>query len=147
MIIDKDGNEYKPETRQLDKSNFYNENFVLSNGEVLSLIYWARRYCDLRNTFSSTQFNKIYCRLSKAYQDFYEEEYFEKTWKKNKTEIVILKYDKFDPCLASGGKFWPFCQDGMYDSENCKWSSMKYCEGRAWPISHKNVFNDRVQNH
>ncbi len=74
-----------------------NENVEIRTQVILDLIHWARRYCDRRMTYASTDFNRIY-------------------------KYIISKYpelkDEFDHTLMNQGKYWPYAQHGQYDETN-----------------------------
>lgn len=71
----------------------------IDENDLIDLIRWARRYCDGRNTFAPSCFNDIYFRLRKENPNLF----------KNK--------DPHDFTLMNQGAYWPFAQDGMYNSE------------------------------
>ncbi len=80
--------------------SFNKENNMLQieQEDLLDLLHWARRYCDRRSTYAPSEFNKIY-------------------------DALILKYpfiqdkDRMDETLMDKGKFFPYCQDGMFNPE------------------------------
>jgi len=80
-------------------NSLHNNDFVqISINEMLDLLYWARRYCDGRATYAPTDFNRIYQRIRSSYPD------------------LLRCKDQFDPTLKDKGKYWPYCQDGMYNA-------------------------------
>ena len=60
---------------------------------VLEMVYWARRYCDGRSTYSPSSFNHAYEMLD--YQSLGK----------------IKTNDREDKTLMEEGKFWPYAQD------------------------------------
>lgn len=71
---------------------------------VLELIYWARRYCDDRSTYSPTRFNWIYeyvIELNPSLKD----------------------KDNFDSTLKDKGKYWPYAQDGMFNEKTADYDA------------------------
>ena len=73
----------------------------IEKDHLLELIYWARRYCDGRSTYSTSSFNQLYDKIVQL----------------NPT-ISIKEIDQFDPTLTDNGKYWPYAQDGMYNPKN-----------------------------
>ena len=70
----------------------------ISDRDLAELVGWARRYTDSRSTYSANQFNQIY-----------------ETIVENNPEFP--SYDQYDDKIYNKGEFWPFAQDGMYNSE------------------------------
>ena len=65
--------------------------------DLLELIFWARRYCDGRATYAPSEFNKLYANITSKHPE-------------------IIQKDQFDSTLYNKGEFWPYAQDGMYNS-------------------------------
>lgn len=65
----------------------------ISPQDLVELIFWARRYCDGRQTYAPSSFNIVYKNIRSDNPDF------------------IRCYDKFDKTLNSEGKFWPYSLD------------------------------------
>lgn len=72
---------------------------------LLDLIHYARRYCDARATYSSHDFNKIYIEIRSDYPD-------------------TMRKDQFDNTLKDKGSYWPYAQDGMYNSNNKSYNAI-----------------------
>ena len=62
--------------------------------DLLSLIHWARRYCDGRPTHAPSEFNSIYKKLRSEYPD-------------------LMRQDQLDRTLSNDACMWPYAQDGM----------------------------------
>lgn len=64
---------------------------------LLDLIHWARRYCDGRRTYAPSRFNQLYEYIVHLNPKLKEKDYFDET-------------------LMEKGRYWPYAQDGQYDS-------------------------------
>lgn len=67
--------------------------------DLLSLIYFSRRYCDGRATYAPSLFNDIYKRIRSAQPEF------------------LRSGDKFDSTLKDKGNYWPYAQDGWFNKD------------------------------
>lgn len=72
---------------------------TIKSKDLIDLIHWARRYCDNRSTFAPSSFNNIYIRL-----------------RSDNPDLFRCK-DEFDKTLKDNGAYWPYAQDGNYNSE------------------------------
>lgn len=102
-LVDKIDNKRKKSTSFISRNKFIIDiinNFLLvDEDDLLELVYWARRYCDGRSTYAPTRFNWIYQKIRSENPD------------------LIRCKDQFDKTLKDKGAYWPYAQDGQYDSK------------------------------
>ncbi len=67
----------------------------ISIADLVTLIFYARRYCDGRSTYAPHEFNRLYDRINDA----------------NDNKIAL--HDIGDKSLMHDGSYWPYAQDGM----------------------------------
>lgn len=86
----------------------------IDEDHLLELIFWARRYCDNRSTYSPTRFNHLYENIVRLNPELKEK-------------------DQFDHTLKDKGKYWPWAQDGMYNEEKGHYDARprNYCKKDA----------------
>ncbi len=69
----------------------------ISKHDLIDLIFYARRYCDRRATYTPSEFNRIYEKIRVDNPGFLE-----------------AGDTPPDNTLMNEGRFWPHAQDGMY---------------------------------
>ncbi len=84
----------------------------IADRDLAELIGWARRYTDSRSTYSANQFNQIY-----------------ETIVENNPEFP--SYDQYDDKIYNKGEFWPFAQDGMYNSETGSFDATSFIKEKT----------------
>lgn len=85
--------------------NRVNNMLEIEQEDLLDLLHWARRYCDRRCTYVPHEFNEIYNKLLLSYP-------------------FLKDKDRVDQTLMDEGKFFPYCQDGMYNSETNQFNAI-----------------------
>ncbi len=87
----------------------------ISERDLAELVGWARRYVDKRSTYAANQFNQIYETIIERNPEF-------------------PMFDQFDHTIYNKGEFFPFAQDGMYNSDTGSFDATSFIKEKIRKI-------------
>jgi hypothetical protein len=78
--------------------NKHPETVEITVQQLLDLIHWSRRYADYRTTYVPSDFNRMYDAIMAEHP-------------------FLAELEKDDETLMERGKYFPYAQDGNYNSD------------------------------